>query len=157
MTHEENFDIAENWVNSIRPHWMRCEGNVHNDPKFWRDCIHRTTDETWTAVMEVYWWLTQNGYSHYDKIHPHLCFDIDEIKKRLHNDQRITIPYNREGYNKPVFRAVMAIKDIIADITERPFATTLAPPPPKKKTRPTQAEVMEQWAKTQTMIESLFE
>lgn len=155
MTHEEQFDTVENWVNSMRPHWVRCEGNVHNDPKFWRDCIHKTPNETWAAVIEVYYWIA-TSHTHYDKIHPHLRADLHEVKVRLDNDQRITIPYNREGYNKPVFRSVMAIKDIVADITERPFATTLALPV-KKKTKPTKAEVMEQWAKTQTMIESLFE
>jgi hypothetical protein len=50
----------------------------------------------------------------------------------------------------------MAIKDIIAEITERPFITHEAPQP-QKKVKPTPQEVQAQFEKAQAMLKELFE
>lgn len=158
MTEQEfikNYDLVNNWVNSMRPHWTHLKGDVHNDKDFWAQCIHSVKPEVWTAWCELYGELKQNQQDLFRR-HSYIYEDTVEIATRLDKGQPMTKPYNKTGYNKPIFRGSMAIKDIIADISGNPFTTGVTAPP-KKKVRPTKEEVMAQWAKTQSMIEDLFE
>jgi hypothetical protein len=79
-----------------------------------------------------------------------------EVAKRIDLDKAITKPYDKTGRNKPMFRAAMAIKDIIAEISERPFETK-AEQSATKRTRPTQEQVLAEFAKLQEMVEDLFD
>lgn len=151
----KNFTSVENWINSMRPHWIRMAGDVHNDKKFWNECIHSVPPTVWTAWCEIYNDLVDSQPDSF-KRHSHVYEDTVTIARRIDAGEAVSKPYNKTGYNKPAFRGAMAIKDIIADITGKPFATTETQPTPVK-TKPSKAEVMEQWAKTQAMIESLFE
>jgi len=143
----------QDWVNTMRPHWIRCQGNIHNDPKFWNECIH-SRDDIWGSVIDYYCEVRGNVWV--DRKHPHLAGDLAVIDQRQERGERITIPYNKTGHNKAVFRATMAIKDVLCELTGEPMQDHLAQVKPKK-VKPTQAEVMAQWAKTQSMIEDLFE
>jgi hypothetical protein len=148
-------DLVKDWVNTMRPHWIRCQGNIHNDPKFWNECIH-SRDDIWGSVIDFY--CDVRGATWIDRKHPHLAGDLATIDQRQETGQRITIPYNKTGHNKVVFRATMAIKDVLCELTGEPMQDHLVwVKETVKKTKPTQAEVMAQWAKTQTMIESLFD
>ena len=151
----KNFDLVAAWVNSMRPHWRHLMGDVHNDKEFWAQCIHSVKPKVWTAWCELYGDLKQTATSAFNR-HSYIYEDTVVIATRLDKGEPMTKPYNKTGYNKPVFRAAMAIKDIIADLTEQPFVTQ-APVEVKKRVKPTQAEVMAQWAKTQAMIQELFE
>jgi len=151
----KNFTVVDTWVNTMRPHWTHLNGDVHNDKDFWGMCIHSVKPEVWTAWCQVYAELKQSHPQYFRK-HTHIYEDTVEIATRLDKDQAISKPYNKTGYNKPIFRAAMAIKDIVAEITERPF-TTKAVPAKTKKTKPTREEVMAEFAKMQTMIEDLFD
>lgn len=160
MTEHEfvkNFITVETWVNSMRPHWTHLKGDVHNDKDFWAQCIHSVKPTVWTAWCEIYGDLNSSQPDIF-KRHSYIYEDSVVINTRLDKGEPMSKPYNKTGYNKPIFRAAMAIKDIIADITQRPFCTTTAPAPvPTKRVKPTQAEVMMQWAKTKAMMDELFE
>lgn len=158
MTEQEfikNYALVEDWVNTMRPHWRHLKGDVYNDKDFWAQCIHSVKPEVWSAWCELYGELNQTHPQYFRK-HTYIYEDTVIIATRLDKGQAISKPYNKTGYNKSVFRGSMAIKDIIAEISERPFVVkqqeTVA-----KKTKPTQAEVMAEFAKMQTMIEDLFD
>lgn len=158
MTEQEfikNFNLVENWVNSMRPHWTHLKGDVHNDKDFWNLCIHSVKADVWTAWCEIYGDLNQSQ-PHLFKRHSYIYEDSVIINTRLDQGQPMSKPYNKTGYNKSVFRAAMAIKDIVADVTERPFLTSAALPV-VKRVKPTAAEVQLQWAKTKAMMDQLFE
>lgn len=150
---KSSLPIIQDWVNTMRPHWIRCQGNIHNDPKFWGECIH-TRDDIWGPAIDFY--CEVRGNHDVDRKHPYLAQDLAIIDQRQEQGQPITKPYNKEGYNKPVFRATMALKDVLCSITGEPMQDHLAQAKPKK-VKPTQAEVMAQLAKTQEMIQSLFD
>jgi hypothetical protein len=120
----------QSWVNTMRPHWIRCQGNIHNDPKFWNECIH-SRDDIWGAVIDFY--CEVRGNPDVDRKHPHLVEDLATIDQRQTRGERITIPYNKQGYNKPVFRATMAIKDVFCELTGEPMQDHLAEPKPKRR------------------------
>lgn len=151
----KNWDLVEHWVNTMRPHWAHLSGDVHNDKDFWVQCIHNVKPEVWRAWCELYGTLN-SSHPEYFRKHTHIYEDTVAMATRLDQGQAMTKPYNKTGYNKPPFRGSMAIKDIVAEITERPFATKAAPEPVKKK-RPTPAEVMAQFERTQAMMRELFE
>ena len=150
----KNFDLVQTWVNTMRPHWRHLNGNVHNDKDFWHMCIHSVKPQVWTAWCQIYGDLKQTDLTAFNR-HTYIYEDTVVMATRLDKGEPMTKPYNKTGYNKQIFRAAMAIKDIMADLTEQPFE--VAAPPVTKRTKPTKAEVMAQWAKTQAMIEELFE
>lgn len=117
-----NFTKVEQWVNSMRPHWKHLDGDVFNDTTFWNMCIHSVKPETWTAWCNVYNELDQFNPEYFAR-YTYIYEDTVVIASRLSKGEAMTKPFNKTGYNKPVFRATMAIKDIIAEITERPFET----------------------------------
>lgn len=141
------------WVATMRPHWIRCQGNIHNDPKFWNECIH-SRDDIWVTAIDFYCDVRTDP--DVDRKHPHLNEDLGTIAQRIDAGQRITIPYNKTGHNKPVFRATMALKDILCRLTGEPMQDHLVAPKPKRA-RPTRDEVMAQYAKLGQMIDELFE
>lgn len=148
------------WVATMRPHWIRCQGNIHNDPKFWNECIH-SRDDIWHDALDFY--CEARHDIDVDRLHPHLNWDLGTIMERIEQGQRITIPYNKQGYNKPVFRATMALKDILCKLTGEPMQDHLSAREilvnqlvPKRK-RPSRDEVMAQYAKLGQMIDDLFE
>lgn len=143
----------QGWINTMRPHWIRCQGNIHNDPKFWNECIH-SRDDVWGAVVDFY--CTAREHPDTDHRHPHLNSDLGTIAQRMDAGERITIPYNKTGYNKPVFRATMAIKDIYCRLTDQPMQDHL-PEARVKRAKPTRDEVLAQYAKLGQMIDELFE
>lgn len=151
----KNYGLVEDWVNTMRPHWTHLNGDVHNDKDFWNMCIHSVKPEVWTAWCQLYGELNQSHPQYFRK-HTHIYEDTVVVATRLDKGEAMSKPYNKTGYNKPVFRAAMAIKDIIAEISERPF-TTKTVVAPAKKVKPTQAEVMAQFAKVEAMIQDLFE
>lgn len=158
MTEQEftkNFTQVETWVNSMRPHWRYLNGDVFNDKDFWQQCIHSVPAGTWQAWCEIYGDLREGAPSVFAR-HTYIYEDSVVLNTRLDKGQAISKPYNKTGYNKPIFRAAMAIKDIIADITDRPFETK-APEIVTKKTRPTQEQVLAEFAKLQVMVEDLFD
>lgn len=152
----KNFDLVNNWVNTMRPHWQHLQGNVHDDKDFWRECIHSVRPEVWTAWCHIYGELNQSHPQYFRK-HSYIYEDTVVVATRLDKGEPMTKPYNKTGYNKPIFRGSMAIKDIIAEITERPFATQAQAQPIKKKTKPTQAEAHAQWLKARAMMDELFD
>ena len=158
MSYQQQFDQVESWVNAIRPHWIRCAGNLHNDPKFWRECIHNTTPQMWQDIIDVFNYIDQA--TDLAKRHTYITGDLLEIQNRINTNKKITIPYNREGYNKPVFRATMAFKDIIAQATDRPF-TKVVPGPVQTATASQakidkQALAMKKWEQARDAIDALF-
>ena len=159
MTEQEfikQFGLVQDWVNSMRPHWTHLNGDVHNDKDFWNLCIHSVKPEVWTAWCELYGDLKESRPAAFAR-HSYIYEDSVVINTRLDKGEPMSKPYNKTGYNKPIFRAAMAIKDIIAEITERPFVTKVEPPKPAKRTKPTQAEVMAQFARMESMMKDLFE
>jgi hypothetical protein len=151
----KNFTQVENWVNTMRPHWAHLKGDVHNDKDFWAHCIHSIKADVWTAWCHLYGELNQSHPGYFRK-HSYIYEDTVTIATRIDKGEAITKPYNKTGYNKPAFRAAMAIKDIIAEITERPFIT-VETPQPQKKAKPTPQEVQAQFDKAQAMLKELFE
>ena len=149
-----DFGLVDNWVNSMRPHWTHLDGNVFNDKDFWAQCIHSVKPEVWNAWTNLFHTLEESMPGAFAR-HTYIGDDTEEIHVRLCGNKRMTIPYNKTGYNKPIFRAAMAIKDIIAEITEHPFITK-APVVVAKKVKPTKEEVLAQWAKTDAMLRDLF-
>jgi hypothetical protein len=149
----KDFEAVNAWVNTMRPHWAHLNGDVHNDKEFWHQCIHTVKPDTFIAWCKIYNTLSTSQAQYFRK-HSHIYEDTITIAGRIDDGKALTKPYDKTGYNKPVFRAAMAIKDIIAEVTERPFATKVEPPKPKK---PTKQEVLEQWTKTKGMIDSLFD
>jgi hypothetical protein len=111
--------------------------------------------EVWHAWTRIFHTLEESFPTAF-ATHTYIADDTETIHVRNCGNKRMTIPYNKTGYNKPIFRAAMAIKDIIAEITERPF-TVKTPQIVTKKAKPTQAEVMAEFAKLQVMIQDLFE
>ena len=150
-----DFGLVDHWVNTMRPHWTHLDGNVHNDKDFWQQCIHSVRPEVWHAWTRIFHTLEESFPTAF-ATHTYIADDTETIHVRNCGNKRMTIPYNKTGYNKPIFRAAMAIKDIIAEITERPF-TVKTPQIVTKKAKPTQAEVMAEFAKLQVMIQDLFE
>jgi aminoglycoside phosphotransferase (APT) family kinase protein len=143
----------QSWVNTMRPHWIRCQGNIHNDPKFWNECIH-SRDDIWGAVIDFY--CEVRGNPDVDRKHPHLVEDLATIDQRQTRGERITIPYNKQGYNKPVFRATMAIKDVFCELTGQPMQDHLAEPKPKRR-KPTHEEILAKHEELGRMLKDLFE
>lgn len=151
------------WVESIRPHWTRTQGNIHGDTKFWNQCIHGVTHDTWLEIVAAYKEVTQH-HNWISSVHPKLDEDMYEVfwraswhdtgeeTTRVH----MTIPHNKEGYNKPVFRAVMAFKDVVGELTGRPF-TDLSKPKSLRKNKPSRAEVMAKYEELGRVINDLFE
>jgi hypothetical protein len=140
-----NQQLVQDWINSMQPHWQRCAGNVHNDSRFWRDCIHSVKPQTWVAWIQI----SQDLFAQQPDLNhkfPYLGEDTFVIAERLVADQPITKPYNREGYNRPVFRAAMAIKDIYAPKPTR-----------AKPTKPSKAEILEDIDRIRARVESLFD
>lgn len=151
----KDFGLVDDWVNTMRPHWRHLDGDVFNDKDFWQQCIHSVRPEVWCAWTSIFHTLEESFPTAF-ATHTYIGDDTEIIYNRTCGDKRMTIPYNKTGYNKPIFRAAMAIKDIIAEITERPFAVR-TPAIVTKKTRPTQEQVMTEFAKLQVMINDLFE
>lgn len=150
-----DINLVEAWVNSMRPHWKYLDGDVHNDKEFWAQCIHSVKPEVWTAWCNIYGELNQS-HPQYFRRHSYIYEDTVVIATRLDKGEPMTKPYNKTGYNKPIFRASMAIKDIVAEITERPFATK-SEEPIKKKLKPTQQEMLAKIAEMEAMVKDLFE
>ena len=148
----KHFDTVNNWVNTMRPHWAHLNGDVHNDKEFWHQCIHTVKPEVWTAWCMIYNPLSESQAITFRK-HSHIYEDTVLIAGRIDDKKPLTKPFDKTGYNKAVFRAAMAIKDIVADVTGRPFTTKVEPP---KKVKPTKQEVLIQWTKTKEMIDDLF-
>ncbi len=140
------------WVDSMRPHWSRCLGNVHNDTKFWNECIHSLSDKHWHTVIDFY---AEHRTPDVDRKYTYLNEDLFVIAKRLDTGEKITIPFNKTGYNKPVFRATMAIKDIACKISGRPMLDQEIKP--VKKSRPSREEVLAKYEELGRVIDSLFE
>jgi len=158
MTEQEfvkNYDLVNNWVNTMRPHWRHLNGNVFNDKDFWAQCIHSVKPEVWTAWCELYGDLKQAQPEAFRR-HSYVYEDTATIAIRLDKGQPMTKPYNKTGYNKPIFRGAMAIKDIMAEISGNPFTTTQTVVKTAKRVKPTAEEVMAQWAKTDAMMRDLF-
>jgi hypothetical protein len=138
----------------MRPHWAHLNGDVHNDKDFWNMCIHSVKPEVWTAWCQLYGELNQSHTAYFRK-HSYIYEDTVVMATRLDKGEAMTKPYNKTGYNKPIFRGAMAIKDIIAEIAERPF--TVKVEEPKKKVKPTPQEVMAQLEKANAMMRELFD
>jgi hypothetical protein len=158
MTEQEftkRYDQVNTWVNTMRPHWRHLNGNVHNDTDFWDQCIHSVPASTWTAWCEIYGDLKAGAPQSFDR-HTHIYEDTVEVAKRIDLGKAITKPYDKTGRNKIVFRATMAIKDIIADISDCPFETKAAQII-TKKAKPSQAEIQAQFNKMQSMLNDLFD
>lgn len=158
MNQEEfikDFTLVDDWVNSMRPHWVYLNGDVHNDKEFWSQCIHSVKPAVWMAWCNIYGELNQSHPEYFRK-HTYIYEDTVTIATRLEQGQAISKPYNKTGYNKAVFRAAMAVKDIIAEITERAF-TTKAVEPTTKKAKPTYAEILAHYEQGQAMLRELFE
>ena len=150
----KQFDLVNNWVNTMRPHWRHLNGDVHNDKDFWVQCIHTVKPEVWSAWVSIFHTLEESCPTAFAG-HSYIGDDTEAIYVRTCGTKRMTIPYNKTGYNKPVFRAAMAIKDIIAEITERPFETL--PVAIVTKKRPSKDEVMAEFERLQSMVNDLFE
>lgn len=147
----KDFATLEQWVNSMRPHWAYLNGDVHGDKDFWTQCIHSVKPATWIAWCNIYGELNQSHPEYFRK-HSYIYEDTVTIANRIEQGQAISKPFNKTGYNKPAFRAAMAIKDIVAEITERPF-TTKPIEPVKKKAKLTKDEFL---AKMQEIAEELY-
>jgi hypothetical protein len=157
MTEQEfvkNFDLVEHWVNSMRPHWTHLSGDVHNDKDFWAQCIHSIKPDVWQAWCELYGQLN-SSYPQVFRKHTYIYEDTVVMATRLDQGEPMSKPYNKTGYNKSIFRGSMAIKDIIAEITQRPFE--IKPVETPKKKRPTQAEVLAKFDDLKRTIDELFE
>lgn len=150
----KDFATLEQWINSMRPHWAYLNGDVFNDKDFWSQCIHSVKPETWIAWCNIYGELNQSHPEYFRK-HSYIYEDTVTVATRIDKGQAISKPYNKTGYNKPAFRAAMAIKDIVAEITERPFATTVNEPV-KKKSKPTVADILAHYEQGQAMLKELF-
>lgn len=141
------------WIETMRAHWLRCQGNIHGDKMFWQECLHGAPQEAWMA-----WAHCHDAIMHQDvrfnQKYPYLDQDIWTVIDRLAKGEPITRPWNRAGahvvkaYNRPVFRAAMAIKDIIADITGRPFESA-----PAQGRKPTKASLQQHFDKIQAEFE----
>jgi hypothetical protein len=159
MTEQEfvkNYDLVNNWVNTMRPHWRHLNGDVFNDKDFWAQCIHSVGPDVWTAWCELYGELRQSQMDVFRR-HTYVYEDTVVIATRLDKGEPMTKPYNKTGYNKPIFRGAMAIKDIIAEISDNPFTTTQNVVKTTKRVKPTKEEVLAQWAKTDAMLRDLFD
>jgi len=151
----KNFDLVNNWVNTMRPHWRHLSGDVHNDKEFWAQCIHSVKPEVWQAWCELYGELNQS-HSQYFRKHSHIYEDTVVLATRLDMGEPMTKPYNKTGYNKPIFRGAMAIKDIMAEISERPFEIKPAESV-TKKVKPSKEQVLAKFDDLRKTIEELFE
>lgn len=157
------------WVAKIRPHWVRCNGNVHGDSKFWNECIHGVSHDTWLELVKSYRSIVQD-HNWVSSAYPKLDEDMYEVFWRAswHDEEsgaiserpgiraEVTIPHNKEGYNKPVFRAVMAFKDLLGQVTGQPFID-YTKPKTVKRNKPTQAEVLAKYEELGRVINELFE
>lgn len=154
-----------NWVESIRPHWTRTQGNIHADTKFWNDCIHGVSNNTWKEIVLAYKDIIQS-HDWLSRVHPKLDEDMYELAWRLQEHVHpetgdtvqlpITIPHNKEGYNKPVFRAVMAFKDVVGELVGKPFVSG-SRPKSLRKNKPTRSEVMAKYEELGRVLNQLFE
>lgn len=148
---KQHWSRLEAWVNSMRPHWARCSGDVNNDQEFWRECLHQVKGDVWLSWCELYNTL-EDTYPKAWITHSHILEDTQEMARRLDRGKPMTIPFNKTGYNKAPFRAAMAIKDIMATITDRPFDLHT-----KVKTKPTRAEVIAQIDALRERVQELFD
>lgn len=146
---DPHFQAVQAWTETMRPHWIRCAGDVFNDKDFWHECIHAVKPQTWLDWCELYGKLQDQWPSVLSK-YTYVYEDTCELAKRMSQNKRTTIPYNKTGYNKPVFRLAMAIKDIIGDITHTPLGV-------RAKTKPSKQEIMDQLEKVEQMVLELFE
>lgn len=145
-----HLNTVNSWVDSMRPHWTRCTGNVHNDQKFWRECIHDQSRDLWMAVIEFYHDVRDEEI---ERRFPYLMEDLWTIAQRLDRNEPVTIPYNKQGHNKPVFRATMAIKDIIGKIT----GSSLDDITRQRRPKPTRKEIMAEFDALKARVDELFE
>jgi len=144
----------ESWVNSMRPHWRRLKGNVHDDKEFWRECLHQVPPQTWHSWCELYNTL-EEAYPQHWRTHTHILEDTQAIAERLDQGKSITIFRNTTGYNKAPFRAAMAIKDIVAKITDEPFSTE--PVNLRAHSRPSKQELMAEFDRLRAKVEELYD
>lgn len=152
------------WVATIRPHWARCLGNIHNDSKFWNECIHKVSDDTWQAIVDSYK-STIALHNWISSAYPKLDEDMYELEWRLrdHTDPEtgdihrvhITKPYDKTGYNRPIFRAVMAFKDVVGELVGDPFKD-YSKPKSIRRNKPTQAEVMAKYEELGRVLQELY-
>lgn len=150
------------WIESWRAHWLRCEGNIHGDKMFWQECLHGAPQTAWMA-----WAHCHDAIMHQDvrfnQKYPYLDQDIWIVIDRLAKGEPITRPWNRAGahvvkaYNRPVFRAAMAIKDIIADITGQPFATTTGSKPNKINMHQSLDKIQAELDQMRAQVDELFD
>jgi len=152
----KQFDLVNAWVNTMRPHWRHLNGDVHNDKDFWQQCIHGVKPDVWSAWVSIFHTLEESCPTAFAG-HSYIGDDTEAIYVRTCGNKRMTIPYNKTGYNKPIFRAAMAIKDIMADITERPFETQPVWTKERVKTKPTKDQVMAEFERLQVMVKDLFD
>jgi len=141
----------ESWIDTMRPHWLRCAGNIHNDMKFWNECIHDLTPDFWVMIIECYHDLRGETI---DRRYSYLNEDLFVIAQRLTKGEPVTIFMNKKGYNKPVFRAVMAMKDIVCNHIGKPM---LDQEVQKKRRRPTHEEILRDYEALGAKLKDLFE
>lgn len=156
MTEQEftqHWTQVESWVNSMRPHWRRCSGDVNNDKEFWRECLHQVRPDVWHSWCELYT-LLEETYPQHWSTHTHVFEDTQEVARRLDLGKNITIPYNKTGHNKAPFRCAMAIKDIVAKITDQPFSVEPVRP---AAARPTKQELLAEFDQLRAKIEALYD
>lgn len=152
MVTEQDISRVESWIDSMRPHWIRTDGDVHNDSRFWKECIHSVPAETWYAWDRMQFAMSRSHPRILSR-YTYLSEDTAEIISRDQDNKHITRPYDKTGYNKPVFRAALAIKDVIAELTERPFQTKQV----TKKVKPSKEQVLAKFDDLRKTIEELFE
>ena len=154
MTHTEAEDILIPWTDHVRKHWVRLNGDLNNDTRFWGECLHSNFEvvvEAWEA------WFPENYHTDWDRLYPSWAVDTAEMLNRVNSGRPLTIPMNKKGYNRQTFKLAMIIKDIIGKHTGQPFTVPgKTPKPVKRKAKPTHAEVMEQWAKTDAILKEFF-
>jgi len=156
MTEQEfaqAWTTLETWVNSMRPHWRRLKGNVHDDKEFWRECLHQVNADVWHSWCELYTLLEETYPQHWSR-HTHVLEDTQEIARRLDLGKSITIFRNTTGHNKAPFRLAMAIKDIVAKITDQPFSIE---PIVAQRTRPTKQELLAEFDRLRVRVEALYD
>jgi hypothetical protein len=152
MTDEE---LVRDWTETLREHWERCDGLVGTDHKFWEDCLHKVSVDTYQAILNVCAGKIA-GKPWYAKKYPFLYDDMRVIDSRVLTYEPVTKRNNPNQYNRQVYRGLMAFKDMIGEETGRPFPQHGAPAPVVKKRRPTRDEILAQADKLSVMVKDLF-
>jgi len=120
---QDKIDVVMAIHEVIMYHWHKDNRCIipYDDPQAWDHIIHSRTEQDWWDIVDVAEILFQQ-YPEYTWSYKYLKDDVAEIKKRLMFGRDVSRSKDKatRSYNTTAWRCLMAFKDYINDIDDRP-------------------------------------